>query len=104
MKAQDLYPPAVHSCDMVLAQADTLRRGLSVNFRDELVEAIYDDAERIARRAVTRVGKVRLDLDQKLDQLLTSRILGLPIMVGLLAAVFWLTIAGANVSVPTHVI
>ena len=97
MKAQDLYLPAAHSCDTVLTHADTLRRGLSVNFRDELVEAIYDDAERIARRAVTRVGKVRLDLDQKLDQLLTSRILGLPIMVALLAAVFWLTIAGANV-------
>ena len=37
------------------------------------------------------------DLDQRIDRLVTSPILGLPIMLLLLGAVFWVTIVGANV-------
>ncbi len=81
----------------LLARADALRRGLAGNFRDELVQAIYADAEKIARRAVRGSGDTRLRLDEKLDRLITSRLLGLPIMAGLLALVFWVTIVGANV-------
>lgn len=35
--------------------------------------------------------------DRKIDRILTSRITGFPIMILLLALVFWLTISGANV-------
>ena len=35
--------------------------------------------------------------DRKLDELLTSRIFGFPLMLFILAVVFWLTIEGANV-------
>ena len=81
----------------VIARADALRRDLSGNFRDQLVEAMYAEAETIAKRAVTSQGQRRLDWDQRLDRLITSPIFGLPIMLLLLSIVFWLTITGANV-------
>ena len=34
--------------------------------------------------------------DRKLDKILTSRFTGYPVMIGMLAVVFWLTITGAN--------
>lgn len=41
--------------------------------------------------------KARFDFDRTLDRLLTSRVFGFPLMILMLAVVFWLTIAGANV-------
>lgn len=84
------------TADDILAQADVLRRGLSGNFRDQLVESIYDDAERIAQRSVKAADDRRRDWDQRLDALITSPIFGLPLMVAVLAAIFWITIVGAN--------
>ena len=34
--------------------------------------------------------------DRRLDRLLTSRATGIPVMIALLALIFWLTITGAN--------
>ncbi len=81
----------------LLAQADTLRRGLSAGFRDETVRSIYSEAERIARRAVKTKADQRWDFDPRIDRLITSPYLGLPIMGLILAVVFWLTIVAANV-------
>jgi ferrous iron transport protein B len=68
------------------------------DFQDRLTGALYAEAERIARASqVTGLRRVRVDLDKHLDRLLTSRWTGFPLMVLLLAVVFWLTIAGANV-------
>jgi ferrous iron transport protein B len=92
-----MTPPAASSVDALLRRADTLRRSLSSNFRDQLVQALYTDAEAIARRAVKPVGGRRWDWDQRLDRLITSPVFGLPLMVVILAVVFWLTVTGANV-------
>jgi ferrous iron transport protein B len=81
----------------VLSQAKTLRGTLGSGFRDEIVKSLYNEAEQIAARAVQSKGNHKYDLDQKIDRLVTSPILGLPIMLLILAAVFWLTIVGANV-------
>lgn len=84
--------------DDVLTRARELRRQLSGNFREEAVKSLYAEAERVAQRAVSRSGApAAVDFDQRIDRLVTSPWLGLPIMLGLLAIVFWLTIAGANV-------
>ena len=83
--------------ESVIRRAEELRRGLSGNFRDEAVSSIYAEAERVARRAVRAGEDRRLDWDQRLDRLVTSPVFGLPLMLLILAAVFWLTIAGANV-------
>ena len=61
------------------------------------MRSIYSEASRIAQRAAHVPGTGRFDFDQKIDRLVTSPVFGLPIMGLLLALVFWLTIAGANV-------
>jgi ferrous iron transport protein B len=83
--------------DAVVRRADQLRRALAGNFRDATVASIYAEAERVSRRVVKRSGDSTLDWDQRIDRLVTSPVFGLPLMVLILAVVFWLTIAGANV-------
>ena len=80
-----------------IRRAAALRETLHANFRDEAVRSIYTEAARVARRATQQSAAGRADFDQKIDRLVTSPWLGLPIMALLLTAVFWLTIAGANV-------
>ena len=82
---------------VVLDRSDELRRELGEDFRDRVVTSLYSDAQRIADRTVQVGGGRKWDLDQKIDRVVTSRILGLPLMLFLLAAVFWVTILGANV-------
>jgi ferrous iron transport protein B len=81
----------------ILAKAETLRSTLSTSFRDEIVKSLYSEAETIAKRAVKTAKEKRYDLDQKIDRLVTSPIVGLPIMLVLLGVVIWLTVSGANV-------
>ena len=81
----------------VLDRSDELRRELGEDFRDRVVTSLYSDAQRIADRTVQVGDGRKWDLDQKIDRVVTSRILGLPLMLFLMAAVFWVTIVGANV-------
>jgi ferrous iron transport protein B len=82
----------------ILETADNLRWQIGREFHEHLMEDIYTDATQIADRAVTRPDeKPRFDLDRTIDRLVTSRILGFPLMILLFTIVFWLTIAGANV-------
>jgi ferrous iron transport protein B len=81
----------------VLQRAAALRSTLQSQFRDETVKSLYAEAERIARRAAHDSDARRYDFDQKIDRIVTSPIFGLPIMAIMLATVFWLTVAGANV-------
>jgi ferrous iron transport protein B len=81
----------------VLAKAQSLRAGLSSGFRDEMVKTLYTEAERIANRAVQRREQRKYDFDQRIDRIVTSPIFGLPIMLLILAVIFWLTVTGANV-------
>ncbi|MBI2334060.1 MAG: ferrous iron transporter B, partial [Chloroflexi bacterium] len=82
----------------VLAKAEFLRNNLSTGFRDEIVKSLYSEAEKIARRAVKTADNKKYDFDQTVDRLVTSPIVGLPIMVILLGLVIWLTVSGANVA------
>ncbi|QZY57423.1 ferrous iron transporter B [Crassaminicella profunda] len=66
-------------------------------FRDMMVSSIYSQAEEIANTVVTKSNKKRFDWDKKLDNILTSKITGYPIMFLLLGLVFWITVTGANV-------
>lgn len=83
--------------EQILDQAEVLRPSLGSGFRDEIVQSMYAEAERVARRAVHTREERKYDLDQQIDRLITSPILGLPLMLLMLAVVFWLTIVGANV-------
>ncbi len=63
---------------------------------DALVSALVGEAERVCRGAVTYGNPAYTGADRALDRVLTSRLTGYPVMLALLAAIFWLTIAGAN--------
>ena len=81
----------------VLEEASALRWELPRDFHDRLVEGIFERAEQIARASEQRgLRRVRFDLDRRLDRILTSRWLGFPLMMLILAVVFWITIEGAN--------
>ena len=79
--------------DRVQIAASSIRESL----HDHIVSSIYADAEIIASKAVTKTGAPKIDMDAKLDRILTSRIMGFPIMIALLMGVFWITIEGANI-------
>ena len=82
----------------ILDAATRQRWNLRPGFHDLLAENLYGEAERIAGSVVAREAKkTRLDFDRKLDRWLTSRVAGFPLMLLILAAVFWVTITGANV-------
>jgi ferrous iron transport protein B len=89
--------PAAVSASDIVREAAALRRSLQAGFREEVVTSIYGEVERITRRAVRDSGARPLELDQRIDRIVTSRVFGLPLMLGVLAVVFWLTIVGANV-------
>ncbi len=83
--------------EAILDTANNLRWKLGNNFHDALMESIYADASQIADVAVIKDGELPAkDWDRTLDKIVTSRILGLPIMLILLSLVFWITIIGAN--------
>ena len=89
--------------DSILSTANTLRWEIGENVHDAVVESIYADAQKITSHAVTMpTEKPRFDFDRRLDRFITSRWFGFPLMFLLLAAVFWLTVEGANV--PSYMI
>ncbi len=88
---------APDGAERVLARARELRWRLPQNLHDRLTEAVYAEAARIAGRNVRRAGhSARLAWQQRADRLLTHPLTAFPIMVAVLGAVLWLTIAGAN--------
>ena len=90
-------PAAALRAEDIIKNAQSLRWQVG-DFHEKLMEATYTEAARLADRAVTHPGeKPRFDIDRAMDRILTSPIWGLPIMVGLLALVLWLTIIGANI-------
>lgn len=82
----------------ILSAANSARWELGTDFQDAIIESIYADASRIAKKTVKQKGdKEAYSFDLKIDKIVTSKWLGFPIMFLLLALVFWLTVAGANV-------
>lgn len=85
------------SIDKILSMTNELRWKIGEDFHDHLAEGIYADASEIAESAVHKdSGKVRFRLDRKIDEIVTSKTWGFPIMFLLLGLVLWLTIEGAN--------
>lgn len=84
--------------DSIIKLASELRWKLGDNFHDKLTEGIYTDAAHIASRAIDKNDIPRnYTFDSKIDTIITSRIWGFPIMIGILSVILWLTIEGANI-------
>ncbi len=84
--------------EQILQAVQAHRQELRGDVHEHLIESIYEDAARIANRALSRPGQAaRWTFDRTVDRVVTSRIWGIPIMVGLFMAMLWITITGANV-------
>lgn len=84
--------------DIVLQEANKFRFQIGENIHDALMESIYADANEIAGGAVSYDRtKSSFALDNKIDAILTSKVSGFAVMFLLLAAVFWITVIGANI-------
>ena len=83
-----------------LGEAMALLRERGVENADQLkdmtVAALIHSAEAICCGAVTCERSQYAETDRRLDRLLTGRLTGYPVMLALLALIFWLTISGAN--------
>lgn len=64
--------------------------------KDSIVSTLVRGAEKICQDTVTFEKSEYNAVDRRLDKIFTSRWTGYPVMIGLLAVVFWLTITGAN--------
>ncbi|MCK4773980.1 MAG: ferrous iron transport protein B [Candidatus Krumholzibacteria bacterium] len=90
--------PPEGASSRILGSVRALRWEVGAEFQDRLTEDIYAEAAAIAEKCTIIEGqKTGFDLDRTIDALVTSKWLGFPIMIGLLTAVFWITISGANV-------
>lgn len=82
----------------LLNTAESLRHSAEESVHDRVVEAKYAEAARIADAVVSRDSDGRhRTFDTWLDNIVTSRIWGFPLMLLGLAVVMWLTITGANI-------
>jgi ferrous iron transport protein B len=63
---------------------------------DMIVSRLVQTAESISNAAVIYENKHYSRTDKRIDNVLTSRLFGIPIMLCFLAIIFWITIVGAN--------
>lgn len=83
---------ALEEAEALLHQAGIDRERL----QDEIVSTLVSTAESLCQDTVTYATKTYHAADRRLDRILTSKRTGYPIMILLLAVVFWITITGAN--------
>ncbi len=69
---------------------------LPSELKDKIVSSIMFHAENICKDVIHYSKNNYSQSDRKIDKILTSKMFGFPIMLLLLAVVFWLTITGAN--------
>lgn len=67
-----------------------------ISIRDDISKEIYIKAEEVRDKYV-KEDKSKINRDRVIDNYITSKIFGIPLMLLVLAAVFWVTITGANV-------
>ncbi len=80
-------------------EAKAYLKGRSISpdrLKELVVEGIVKEAEDISRNVVTYEKKNYGERDRRIDKWLTSRLTGYPIMLAMLAVIFWITITGAN--------
>ena len=71
-------------------------------FRDKIVSHIVCTAEKICSKSIIFENEKYNRTDRRIDSILTSKIFGIPVMLGLLGLVFWLTIIGSNYPSEMH--
>ena len=76
---------------------DLAKEGYTENkTKDAIAAALIRRAEEITRQVISWEQEDYNRRDRRLDRILTGRYTGFPVMLALLALIFWLTISGAN--------
>ncbi len=91
-----------NSCGRVCSCGNGCSRGIGIpDFtrldRRQAASNIFHTAESICAEVVHRSPRPAEDLQLKIDRLLTRKSTGIPVMLLLLALVFYITMAGANI-------
>ncbi len=89
--------PGPAGAERILRAATRRRWSAGPGLGDAMAESLYREAAQVAGKCVARTGRGPRRFERALDRWLTSPATGFPIMLGVLAVVFWMTIAGANV-------
>lgn len=74
----------------------SIKQQLNLNIKDEITNTIIKKAEEISKEVITFESKDYNLKNQKIDRIITSKLFGIPIMLGMLFMILWLTIKGAN--------
>ena len=69
----------------------------SPKLRDDIVQHLYDRSQQLCDEGVSYPKSNKNSRTEKLDAIVTSPIFGFPIMIIMLGAIFYITIAGANI-------
>ncbi len=64
--------------------------------KDIFVSTLMQLSENICHEVVTYENENYMERDLKIDRIVTSKKIGIPLMIALLMVVFWITIVGAN--------
>ncbi|WP_313371032.1 ferrous iron transport protein B [Sedimentibacter sp.] len=86
---------------LTVSEANKIKKALNINtdnikLREMISEHNYNYANELKQKYVTEDTK-KIKRDKKIDDIITSKVFGLPIMLLLLGLVFWITIQGANI-------
>ena len=81
----------------IYSDTESIRLSSGTPIADRVVTDIFNYTEQLAKQVVFREDPLQVSWKDKLDKIVISRVFGYPLMLLLLGAVFWLTIAGANV-------
>ena len=66
------------------------------NIRDVFSKINYDMAKLVSDKCTIIKSKNKIDRDEKIDKVITSKYFGIPLMLLLLSLILWITIQGAN--------
>lgn len=77
-------------------EAEKVRLSSGNMLGDKIVADIFKNAEQIAHKVIKKSSD-KINWTARVDDILTSRLLGYPVMLMMLAVAFWITIAGANI-------
>ena len=68
-------------------------KDFNINFNDSVMNEVMSECEKINKSVVKR-NSIRNKIN--LDKILTNKLTGIPIMIIMLMAIFWISIVGAN--------
>nr|WP_330389033.1 ferrous iron transport protein B [Alkaliphilus peptidifermentans] len=88
-----------YTSDDLLSKIEAITETISLTpdyIQDSIVTSTVLMAEEIYSQVVEIHNDKYNETDRKIDNILTSKIFGFPIMIGILGVIFWITIQGAN--------